>query len=93
MCSVLGIEPGTYAHHVGSLHIYESNYEAAGALRKTDNVEISPEITGRSWREVEASAALALYATTNREALEMLSPAERWYADAMIKAVDKNKGK
>ena len=93
MCSVLGIEPGTYAHHVGSLHIYENNYEAADALRKTDNVEISPEITGRSWREVEASAALALYATTNREALEMLSPAERWYADAMIKAVDKNKGK
>jgi thymidylate synthase len=93
MCSVLGIEPGTYAHHVGSLHIYENNYEAAGALRKTDNVEISPEITGRSWREVEASAALALYATTHREALEMLSPAERWYADAMIKAVDKNKGK
>ena len=93
MCSVLGIEPGTYAHHVGSLHIYENNYEAADALRKTSNVEVPPEITGRSWREVEASASLALYATTHPDTLELLSPAERWYADAMIKAIEKNKGK
>jgi hypothetical protein len=93
MCSVLGIEPGAYAHHVGSLHIYENNYEAADALRKTSNVEVPPEITGRSWREVEASASLALYATTHPDTLERLSPAERWYADAMIKAIDKNKGK
>jgi thymidylate synthase len=93
MCSVLGVEPGTYAHHVGSLHIYENNYEAAENLRKTSLVEINPEITGRTWREVESSALLAIMATNDRSLLDRLSPNERWYADAMIKSVDKNKAR
>jgi thymidylate synthase len=93
MCSVLGIEPGTYAHHVGSLHIYENNYEAAGKLKKTNLVEINPEITGRTWREVESSALLAIMATNDRSLLPRLTPQERWFADAMIKSVDKNKAR
>jgi thymidylate synthase len=35
IASVLGIQPGTYAHHVGSLHIYEQHYGAAEDLKHT----------------------------------------------------------
>ena len=70
LCSVLGIEPGSYAHHVGSLHIYENNYDAAESLKKTDNVFIPPMITGSTWGEVAASAARCrrqiTYVNTNR---------------------------
>ena len=90
MCSVLGIEPGTYAHHVGSLHIYENNYDAAEKLKKTNLVEVNPEITGRTWREVESSALLAIMAVNDRSLLQKLSPQEQWFAEAMIKSVDKN---
>ena len=90
---VLGIEPGSYSHHVGSLHIYEENYDAAAALRKTNNIAEVPSITGRTWREVESSALIALQATSDAKLLNRLSPNERWYAEAMIKAIEKNKGK
>ena len=93
MASVLGIEPGTYAHHVGSLHIYENNYEAAGLLKKTSNVEEQPYVTGRTWREVESSAQLAMDAVDNRSLISRLNPNEKWFTDAMIKAVDKNAAK
>jgi thymidylate synthase len=33
MASVLGIEPGTYNHHVGSLHIYEQHYESLPQIK------------------------------------------------------------
>ena len=93
IASVLGIEPGSYSHHVGSLHIYEENYDAAAALRKTNNIAEVPSITGRTWREVESSALIALQATSDAKLLNRLSPNERWYAEAMIKAIEKNKGK
>lgn len=91
--SILGIEPGTYSHHVGSLHIYEENYEAASALRKTGNIAEVPAITGRTWREVESSALIALQATSDSALLGRLSENERWYTDAMLKAIEKNRGK
>lgn len=90
MCSVLGIEPGTYAHHVGSLHIYANNYEAADKLKKTSNVEEQPYITGRTWREVESSAHLAMDAVDNRLLKSRLTISEAWFTDAMCTAVDKN---
>jgi thymidylate synthase len=90
MCSVLGIEPGTYAHHVGSLHIYENNYEAADQLKKTSNVEEQLYITGRTWREVESSAHLAMDAVDNRLLKSRLTISEAWFTDAMCTAVDKN---
>lgn len=93
LCSILGVEPGTYSHHVGSLHIYENNYSAAENLKKTENVEAVPHITGRNWREVEASATLALDAVENRSLMSQLKANEQWFANAMIKAIDKNNEK
>jgi thymidylate synthase len=93
IASILGIEPGSYAHHVGSLHIYEENYGAAAALRKTSTVAEIPAITGRTWREVESSALIALQATSDTALFNCLAPQEHWYASAMIKAIEKNRGK
>jgi thymidylate synthase len=93
IASILGIAPGSYAHHVGSLHIYEENYDAAAALRKTSTVTEIPAITGRTWREVESSALIALQATSDTALFNLLSPQERWYASALIKAIVKNRGK
>jgi thymidylate synthase len=95
MASVLGIEPGTYAHHVGSLHLYEEHFEMAEALQYTDKdkIEKIPAITGRSWREVEASSLLAIQATMDNSLLPRLSESERWYADAMNKALEKTREK
>jgi thymidylate synthase len=91
LCSILGIEPGTYAHHVGSLHIYENNYEAAESLKKTSNIFTPPVLTGRSWDELAASAGFALRAAEDKAMAEFLTEEERWFTDAMTKAVDKNK--
>jgi len=93
MCSVLGIEPGAYAHHVGSLHIYESNYAAAGNLKKTDNVEAVPAIYGDTWDDVKDSAIAILNAVNSQSGMDSLSPQERWYASAMVTAIEKNKRK
>jgi thymidylate synthase len=90
LCSILGIEPGTYAHHVGSLHIYENNYEAAENLKKTSNIFVPPVLTGRTWDELAASAGFALHAAEDRTLVEFLTEEESWFTSSMTKAVDKN---
>lgn len=93
MSCVLGVEPGRYAHHVGSLHIYKQHYEAAESLQKTQTLDMIPNITGRTWREVESSALAALDAVHDKKMLVRLSGTERWYAEAMIKAIENNNKK
>jgi thymidylate synthase len=90
IASVLGIEPGTYNHHVGSLHIYEQHYEVAESLKHTDIKNEIPAITGRSWNEVKSSALLAMQATVSEKTFNRLNDDEKWYASAMIHAVNKN---
>jgi hypothetical protein len=62
MAWVLGVAPGKYTHHVGSLHIYEQHYEAAEKLHysEKDYPEI-PYITGRTWNEVKSSSILPMH--------------------------------
>jgi thymidylate synthase len=93
MASVLGIEPGKYAHHVGSLHIYEQHYEAANLLKKTDEVVDIPSITGPTWNAIESSALKALNTVENDTIIPQLNDAELWHATAMINAIEKNKTK
>lgn len=96
IASVLGVEPGDYTHHVGSLHIYEQHYEAADSLTYTDKYEDIPAITGMTWKQVSNRAMSALSAAINKEEtnlLNILHPFERWYADAMITAINKNEAK
>lgn len=93
MCSVLAIEPGTYAHHVGSLHIYESNFVSAQNLKKAAVVENVPAIYGDTWNDVKESAILALNSVKDVSLRNQLSDQERWYANAMITAIAKNKKK
>ena len=93
LASVLGIEPGKYAHHVGSLHIYEQHYDAAEDLKKTDELVDIPSITGSSWDDVKSSALKALNAVVDESAIDQLTDAELWHANAMIAAVKKNKQK
>jgi thymidylate synthase len=90
IASVLQIEVGTYTHHVGSLHIYEQHYEAAEKLAYTDKVVDIPVITGRTWGEIQSSAVLAMQAVGSTDVYARLTDAEKWYADAMITAVEKN---
>jgi thymidylate synthase len=93
LASVLGIEPGKYAHHAGSLHIYEQHYEAAEKLTKTNELVDIPSITGATWLDVKASAMAAINAVDNGTILPRLNDAEAWHANAMITAIEKNKNK
>jgi thymidylate synthase len=93
LASVLGIEPGKYAHHVGSLHIYEQHYGAAENLKFADELVDIPSITGSSWSDIKASALKALNAVDDSSLLEQLSPSESWHANAMISAIENNKRK
>jgi thymidylate synthase len=93
LASVLGIEPGKYAHHVGSLHIYEQHYKSAESLTYTNELVSIPSITGSTWTEVSASALKALNTVDNDTIIPQLNAAELWHANAMITAVQKNKGK
>lgn len=90
LCSVLGVQPGTYAHHVGSLHIYEQHFDAAENLKKTTASQAIPFIQGSSWQEVKSQAADALLSVTDDRILPRLSQNASWYADVMIDAVAKN---
>ena len=56
----------------------------------TSNVEQQPYITGRTWREVESSAHLAMDAVDNRSLKSRLTASELWFTEAMCTAVDKN---
>jgi thymidylate synthase len=87
---VLGVEAGTYSHHVGSLHIYETNLTAAENLNYVSNVEAAPALVGANWREVRDRAIRVLDSVVDRDSVRSLSESERWYADAMIKAINKN---
>jgi hypothetical protein len=97
MASVLGIQTGTYAHHVGSLHIYEQHYDAAESLQHTsDPYENIPHVSGSTWSQVQNRAMGALTAAMHKEEralLYSLHPFEQWYASAMIRAIEKNEGK
>lgn len=90
MASVLGIEPGKYAHHVGSLHIYEQHYESADKLKHTDVKTDIPYFSGRAWAEVKSGALLALQATVSEPTYNRLSDSEKWYTDSMVNAIKKN---
>jgi len=87
MASVLGIEPGKYAHHVGSLHIYEQHYELAEGLKYADEKTDIPNFTGRTWAEVKSGSLLAMQATVNDATYARLTENEKWYADAMKTAI------
>jgi len=97
IASVLGIEPGKYTHHVGSLHIYEQHYEVADKLKYSDTYEEVPAITAATWKQVSLLAGSALTAAEHnydKTLLANLFPlAEGWYAEAMIRAIKKNQGK
>jgi thymidylate synthase len=93
IASVLGIEPGTYNHHVGSLHIYEQHYQPAEDLKYTEIKNDIPALTGRSWNEVKSSALLAMQGTVSENIYNRLQLDEKWYADAMIDAINKNRKK
>jgi thymidylate synthase len=97
VASVLGIAPGSYTHHVGSLHIYEQHYDAAESLKyTTEPYEDIPAITGFNWRQVQDRALSSLSAAMHIEEpmlVNSLHPFEGWYARAMITAIKKNEAK
>lgn len=93
LASVLGVEVGTYVHHVGSLHIYEQHYEAADGLKYTDKHVDIPNIVGDSWHQVRLAALGTLSAALAPEQTISLTPQQRWYTDAMAKAIAKNASK
>jgi thymidylate synthase len=90
VASVLGIEPGTYNHHVGSLHIYEQHYEAADKLKYTDEISAIPYFTGRTWNEIKSGSILAMQATVDQGVYSRLTEDEKWYTNAMVSAVQKS---
>jgi thymidylate synthase len=93
MASVLGIEPGMYAHHVGSLHIYEQNYDAAEKLEYASSYTNVPTITGGAWSDVASSALNCIEAVHDTAALERLDDNERWFTDSMMRSIRNNEEK
>ncbi len=95
IASVLGIEAGEYAHHVGSLHIYKNNYEDVQKLSYIDKDKYVnvPFISGRSWREVSAVAYTILQSMSDTKIIQLLNPSEHWYATAMINAINATRSK
>jgi len=95
MASVLGIKPGKYTHHVGSLHIYEQHYDMAENLKYTDKYVNIPNIVAVTWKEVQNFALMALTAVdkNNDEVYNIIDITETWYTDAMRKAIENNKEK
>lgn len=97
IASVLGVAPGSYTHHVGSLHIYEQHYGAAENLKHTtEPYENIPAITGATWGQVQNRAMAALTAAIHKEEKTLLygmHPFEQWYANSMITAIEKNEAK
>lgn len=97
IASVLGVAPGSYTHHVGSLHIYEQHYGAAENLKHTtETYENIPAITGATWGQVQNRAMAALTAAIHKEEKTLLygmHPFEQWYANSMITAIEKNEAK
>ena len=91
LCSILGVEPGAYSHHVGSLHIYETNIDAAqNNLKKTDKIEAVPYIYGNTWSEIMRLAKGCLDAAIDTSMIPSLTTEQKWYATAMASAIDKN---
>lgn len=91
VASVLEIPVGSYAHHVGSLHLYEDSISKAEALHYSEgDFTAPPAIVGRNWFEVRASAMLALDAVIDDDEYRKTSSVERWYADAMRDAIKRN---
>lgn len=93
IASILGIEPGVYAHHVGSLHIYESNISMAENLRRAESYTSVPYFTGADWSSVSYSAAKCLIAAEDDSYLSILNETETWYTNAMSMAIAKNKAR
>jgi len=95
MASVLGIKPGKYTHHVGSLHIYEQHYDMAENLKYTDKYVNIPNIVAVTWKEVQNFALMALTSVdkNNDEVYNIIDITETWYTDAMRKAIENNKEK
>jgi thymidylate synthase len=100
LASVLGVEVGTYAHHAGSLHLYEQHYDVADTLHyfsayvDTEYSSRQPAITGKSWDDVAVAAKNCLDAhLSERAAATLLNDDERWFADAIKTAIDKNAAK
>lgn len=97
LASVLGVEVGTYAHHAGSLHLYEQHYDAVDKLHYNEDNEYSsrqPAITASIWDDVEVAAQTILNAhRSERAASALLNDDERWFADAIKTAIDKNAAK
>lgn len=95
MASVLGIKPGKYTHHVGSLHIYEQHYDMAENLKYTDKYVNIPNIVAVTWKEIQNFALMALTAVdkNNDEVYNIIDITETWYTDAMRKAIENNKEK
>ena len=95
MASVLGIKPGKYTHHVGSLHIYEQHYDMAENLKHTDKYTHIPNIVALTWKEIQNFALMALTAVdkNNEEVYNIIDVTEAWYTDAMRKAIERNEEK
>lgn len=88
IASILGISPGTYTHHVGSLHIYEQHYDLVDNLKYANSSSYVPYIQGDTWAQVRLTALGALDAAIT--GVDVASGAQ-WYATAMQNAIANHK--
>lgn len=87
----LGVGVGKYVHHIGSLHIYERNFEAAGQLRVSDTLEPigdypSGVVTVDGEQEIFTDVASYLIEGSANEA-EVAT--NLWYAQRVAEVKDK----
>jgi thymidylate synthase len=95
LASCLGIQPGSYVHFAGSLHLYDSDRELVEKLHyPTDTVEShfkpAPALTAHEWDEVRSLATDALYVAETSALSYPITKEQAWYSSAMINAMRRN---
>jgi thymidylate synthase len=93
LASILNVGVGTYAHHVGSLHFYETDEQMLKRLHYPPETEVprTLNITGSTWTDVANSANQALLAVLHDELLPGLNDDELWYTMAMRRSIERVK--
>lgn len=96
MAAAVGyVTAGRYIHNVTSLHIYERHWEATERLHHPfrDDEVTPPVLLSNTWDNTAVRARAALSAARDDSAYRNAPDDERWYAQAMRDAIDRNRAR
>lgn len=80
---MLGVEPGPYHHTAWSLHLYESDLEKVGRLTEAGEFPDDVDAIGFGTLNVDPLKTMSRLRRLPYEALEVMTPTERWYREQL----------